>query len=444
MRLFLLAAYRYGWRLLLPPVRLLAGLDGLLRVSLGRGILPRNWRVTERFAEGGSGTEAAPALWLHCASLGEAKGMWAFALSLVEAESLVLTATTATGTDFLEKQCRSFATREGPYPRRMRACMAPLDHPAVVSRFLERYRVRGLCLYEMELWPHYLSACSARGLKIVLVSARITAKAAARYRRFGSIGARLLDELAWIQTQTESDGERFRALTKVDVLTGFDFKAAHYLDAALTETGAHPRFRSSSPSFPPPLPIAQRFAFVSLHLSELHLLLPGLVLLGQRFGLMVFPRHMSQVRAFRRLLEPLGFADHSRDPNARHLLVDSLGLVGPLLRQCHSAFVGGSFVRAGCHNLWEPVAAGAKIYLGPNLENQEAWAGLLRDRGIAEVLGDPIRIGTCGLPGPEIRIACAALLEDFQGRLDSALADGGRMIFVTFYPNVKAGTVAGV
>ncbi|MEO7425846.1 MAG: glycosyltransferase N-terminal domain-containing protein [Fibrobacteria bacterium] len=425
----ILAGYGFAWRALLPIVRAAAGSDRRMRALIGRGFLPGSWQVTERLAEGidsageAAGHGGARALWLHCASLGEAKGMWAFALSLNEAEAVHLTASTGSGAAFLRLQCRDLAARDGNGMRRLTASIAPFDHPEVVRRFLERRRVRGLCLYEVELWPHYLAGCRDLGLRTVLVSGRLSPKAFARYRRFGGAGARLLDGLAWIQAQSAADRDRFLALTATETVVGFDYKAVHFLTHSL------PAASSRLPA---------RFAFVSLHLPELRLLLPGFAPLMRRGGVLVFPRRMSEVGAFRRLLEPLGFTTYSRDPGAGHLLVDSLGLVADLLPQCHSAFVGGSLIPLGCHNLWEPLAAGLKIYFGPYVENQQASAALLRERGIAEVLNEPTRIGAVPLPGPEIRAACGTLLADLQGRLDSALADGSRRIFVTFYPNANA------
>ena len=111
--------------------------------------------------------------------------------------------------------------------------------------------------------------------------------------------------------------------------------------------------------------------------------------------------------------------------------------------ECRAAFVGGSLVPLGCHNLWEPLLAGTKILFGPHRENQESLARPLLERGIAESLADPARIGECRPPGPEIAQACASLAADLRRDLERALADGARRIFVTFYPNANVRTDAG-
>ncbi|MDB5049871.1 MAG: 3-deoxy-D-manno-octulosonic acid transferase [Fibrobacteres bacterium] len=438
MMRFHLAVYRWAWHLLLAPALFLNGLDRRLRAMTGIGFIPGTWRVTERAGAGPgarpAGSAGKRALWLHCASLGEAKGMWAFTLSLAEADDIILTANTHDGAAFLERQCAVFSKSSFAAARRIVVSIAPFDHPSVVGRFLERHGVRGLCLYEVELWPHYLSGCRERDLPVALVSGRLTEKAYALYRRFGGAGARLLDGLAWIQAQSPEDAERFRSLTTAEVCLGFDFKAAHYL--------RHRDLPETIPPQPRFLGAASRFAFVSLHFSELTLLRPGLARLMERFDLVVFPRKLAEVNRFRSVLEPMGFETHSRNPNARHLLVDALGLVEERLPECGSVFVGGSLIPLGCHNLWEPLLVGAQIRFGPYFENQRTWAGLLLECGIAEVVRDPAALGACPSPSPENATACATLVQDLRQDLESALTDGKRRIFVTFYPNVNARTAA--
>jgi 3-deoxy-D-manno-octulosonic-acid transferase len=300
--------------------------------------------------------------------------------------------------------------------RRITAGVAPFDHPGTLRRFLAAHGALGLCLYEAELWPNAVAVCGEAGLPVVQISARLTERAARLYRRFGGAGARLLDRLAWIQAQSPSDRDRFAVLTRTETLVGFDFKAAHFLDGVTSverSGGSAP-----SPRVPSPVPYASpspnasgsrtRFAFVSLHYAELLLLLPSLPRLMAHSGLVVFPRRLSETGRFRAGLEPLGFGLHSRDPEARHVLVDAMGLIGAWLPRCHSAFVGGSLVPVGCHNLWEPLTAGTKIIFGPHFRNQQELADRLIGRGIGAVLEDPAGVGSLLPPDPGIPAACRA------------------------------------
>jgi 3-deoxy-D-manno-octulosonic-acid transferase len=422
-----LAAYRAAWSLALPPIRMLAALDRSLRAAAGKGILPRRWRVAGRLGHGDgafAGAEPGP-LWMHCASLGEAKGLWALADSLPLDLPILLTATTATGADFLLDRCADLG------PGALRAArMAPLDHPGVVGAFLLRHRAIGLCLYEAELWPHYLSECRRRGLPAALVAGRLTDGGRRIYRRSGGAAARLLDGMAWIEAQSYPARERFASLTRTEVVAGYDFKAAFHLragrEAADRDSRSAGRTGGSSAG-------RTRFACISLHLRELRLLLPALANLAQHGSIVVFPRHMRELRGFRALLEPIGFREHSREPEARLLLVDSLGRVGAMLPRCHSAIVGGSFIPLGCHNLWEPLLAGARVLVGPHHSLQETLVRLMAGRGLAEVVSDPDRIADAQPPGDGFPEACRGLVEELRQGLDAALRECGKRIIATFY-----------
>src|SRR5690606_35292078 len=206
------AAYRLAWRLLLPAVRLLVAADaGIARVP-GRGIIPGRWRAAARlgYGWGGGGCGCGGTIWFHCASLGEANGLWALVSALGGSGDVLVTANTAEGAAYLEERCavgraavaRVPAQRPAGTSRSIRACVAPFDHPGLVRRFLEVHRVRGLCLYEAELWPHYLAACREAGVPAALVSGRLSPRAFRAYRGFAGAASSLLEGLAFIDRQS--------------------------------------------------------------------------------------------------------------------------------------------------------------------------------------------------------------------------------------------------
>lgn len=439
-----LLAYDAAWRLALGPLLCAARLDAFLRGRWGRGCLPPEWRVRDRLLlDPASPAGAEGAVWMHAASLGECQGLWAAYESLSggvpgdsrggdggrDAEAagpgegarpvarFLLTAQTATGFAFLAKAAER-AAGERPEVR-----MAPLDHPDLVRRFLDRHRVLALVLYEVELWPGMIRAASERGIPAMQVSARMTPGALARYRLLRGTWSPLLDRLDWIQARGPGDAERIRSLTRAPVASGADFKLARHRRAA---AGA-PAIR----------PDRRRLAFLSLHLRELRWFLPELPGLMERFPITVLPRRPEEMEAFRRILVPMGFALHGRDPGARHVLVDSLGRVGEVLPACGSAFVGGSLVPAGCHNLWEPLLAGLRIHFGPSTHNQEPLAGQLVERGIAERVTGRSQVRAWREADPGIAAACRAVarehfrfLEASEAALRARLAASLSRVFI--------------
>jgi 3-deoxy-D-manno-octulosonic-acid transferase len=261
------------------------------------------------------------------------------------------------------------------------------------------------------------------------------------YRRFGGAAFRLLDGLAWIDAQTAADAVRFARATASPAHTGADYKAIAFL----------PSGPASGPARPAgPVRRAEErtgFAFVSLHLAELHRLRRSILALAERNGILIFPRRPEEMPAFAAALEPSGFARYSVKPEARLLLVDVFGQVGALLPRCHTAFIGGSLVPRGCHNLWEPLAAGCRILFGPDYRHQRALGSLLLERGLAHVVHDPGDLALLPAPPAGQVAACAELARDLGIRLEGALRDCRDRIIATFFadaPAPQAGREAGL
>ncbi len=316
-----------------------------------------------------------------------------------KAAEILLTAGTLTGLEFLRGEAAlRFGHREKS--PRVRVEMAPFDHLPHVGKFLDGNRVAVLCLYEVEIWPHYLRACRERNIPVLLAAARLSSRAYARLRPFTQLYARLLGSLDFIQTQSEADTQRFQALgvkPPLGLETGADFRLLHYLQRASATTDA-----GKLPGLPGQ---GRGFAFISLHLAELRILLPTLRAFPSQVPVWVFPRLPQELNRFRKLLHPLGFRDFSGDsveetldPNTRlgretlqgpRLLVCRWGMVSPLLTSCYACFVGGSLIGRGCHNLWEPWLAGLRICFGPSLENQETPARFLLETKEGVIVRSP-------------------------------------------------------
>jgi 3-deoxy-D-manno-octulosonic-acid transferase len=373
----ILGIYRAAWEPLLWAVRLGAALE---RVAGGR-LWPARWRLADRLGAGSRphGNPGRPAIWLHAASLGECKGLWAFARTLGDRDAdIVLTANTTAGLDFLRKQ----AGRDAE-PARWTARLAPLDHPRVVAHFLRAHGIRALILFEVELWPHWIFAARRANVPVLWISARLTQKARRRYAGtplFAAALRRVLEGIAWTQAQTPAEAEILRGLGCASVEAGGDLRGLHYLGEAGAGSGAADRG----------IPWGARsgIAFVSIHAGELPALVPQIAAAGTETPLTIFPRRMEELPEFVKALAPQGFALHSQRPGSAHLLVDAFGLVGETLAHCRLAVIGGSFIpddTIGGHNLWEPLVAGTRIVIGPHHGNQEYLARRLADGGLLRI-----------------------------------------------------------
>lgn len=440
-----LALYRIAWEPVLWAFRFLAALEGIAHALTGRTLWPARWRLDERLFIPSSPEDArtnAGTIWLHAASLGEAKGLWAFAqilrrrLNEEQGEGntgprFLFTTNTVAGLGFLN------GALEEAGDGRQAARLAPPDHPRVAKAFLRAYDVRALVFFEVELWPHWIAATRNKkgraNVPSLWISARLTERARRRYAGnplFAGAFRRVLRDITWIQTQTEEEEHALRRLGARDVVTGGDLRGLHYL-AGLHSTATE-RLRSPADQNP-----ARRgIAFVSLHAHELPVLLPEIrkaATAPPENPVFVFPRRLEECSSFLRALAPLGFSLHSKNPLATRVIVDAFGRVGEALSQVRTAVIGGSFgasTRIGGHNLWEPLLAGTFIVIGPHHGSQAYLARRLETAGLLRVPRDD---GTSGFLNDDFAFtdrqdARAEFIDAERARLANAADHAARIL----------------
>ena len=386
--------YRLALYLAVPLVSLLLLWRGLRNASY-RG------NFAERF---GWGVPGAPhGIWLHAVSVGEVQA----AAPLVRAlharhPQLPLTVTTFTPTGAARARALFAGLAQVRY--------LPFDLPGAVRRFFSRVQPRLAVIFETELWPNLYRECARRRVPLVLASARLSARSVGRYRHLGTLFRDTLGRTALIAVQGEGDAERFRALgadpanTHVTGNLKFDFELPPDIEARAAQL----RQRYG----------AQRFVWVagSTHEGEEQAALEAHRALRaqQPQALLVLaPRHPPRFAAVAQLLEKSALEVRRRsqppqpaDAECAVLLLDSLGELVDFYAASEVAFVGGSLMPVGGHNLLEPAALGVPILTGPYNSNSDSIARLLIERGAAETVHD----------GGELGARLAALSSDPQAR----------------------------
>ena len=375
---------------------------------LWRGLRDRSyWQALgERFGWGRR-MRSAPSIWLHAVSLGEMSAAAPLALALrsrYPETPLVLTTATPTGR----------ARAKALFGEGVDVRFLPYDTPGAVARFLDLIRPRLAVIMETELWPNLFKECEHRGVPLVLASARLSAKSVSRYRRLGSLFRGIFSATSLIAAQTPKDAERFVAIgaqsARTRVIGNIKF------DMELSE-GVADRGRALRASF------GARPTWIagSTHAGEEEQVLAAHEELraGRAGGagqadalLLLVPRHPDRFRAVAELLRGRGLAFTTRSsgipPDAATpvLLVDSVGELAALYASADVAFVGGSLVPVGGHNLLEPAALGVPVLTGPHHSNSQDVARLLLEQGAAlQVAG-----------AQELAAALARLLADPEGR----------------------------
>jgi 3-deoxy-D-manno-octulosonic-acid transferase len=379
-------------------------------VVLWRGLRDRQyWQgLPERFGFGGavrgSATSAgAFTLWLHAVSLGEMTAAAPLVRALLARYShgrMLLTTATPAGRACAQALFGALAdVRYLPY-----------DTPGAMRRFIARTRPRIAIIMETELWPNLFGECARAGIPVVLGSARVTSKSARRYGGFGGLFRSLFDSNVTVAAQTADDARRFESIgaaprsTHVVGNVKFDLD----IDARSVDAGRALR-RALQPA---------RNAWVagSTHAGEDEMVLDAhATLLETRPDtlLLLVPRHKDRFDAVADLLSRRRFRfarrSHGETPLAdtQVLLGDTLGELMSFYAAADVAFVGGSLVPVGGHNLLEPAALGIPVLTGPYTDNSREIVALMLERGAAQRVAD----------AAELAGALAALLSDREAAL---------------------------
>jgi 3-deoxy-D-manno-octulosonic-acid transferase len=267
----------------------------------------------------------------------------------------------------------------------------PYDTPGSVRRFLARARPQLAIIMETELWPNLYGECERRGVRVLLANARLSAKSVARYRRFGSLFSGLFTANVQVAAQSAADADRFQSIGSAPerIHVAGNVKFDLQLAAGIIDQG-----RSLRAAFGSGRPV---WIAGSTHAGEEEQLLAAHDELKKTVAsplLVLVPRHPQRFESVATLLARRGERFDRRSAaapvraDADVLLVDSVGELAALYAAADVAFVGGSLVPVGGHNLLEPAALGVPGITGPYTANSREIARELMLRGGAVQVAD--------------------------------------------------------
>jgi 3-deoxy-D-manno-octulosonic-acid transferase len=272
------------------------------------------------------------------------------------------------------------------FPERVTHCYLPYDLPFAVRGFLDRAKPQLTVILETELWPNLLRECRSRRIPVVVASARISPRTANRYRKLASLFRAALVDVT-IAAQSVADAERFKALGAVNVQVTGNIKFDIEIPDAVRAAGSALREK-----------FGKRFVWVagSTHPGEEQAAIEAhRKLLEQRNDalLVLVPRHPRRFQEVREMLSKCGLRFVSRSsgaPITDHdsiVFVDAMGELLNFYACADIAFVGGSLIPVGGHNLLEPAALGVPVLCCPHMFAAQDMANQLKDAGgLVEVL----------------------------------------------------------
>ncbi|MGI9341960.1 MAG: lipid IV(A) 3-deoxy-D-manno-octulosonic acid transferase, partial [Gammaproteobacteria bacterium] len=384
---------------------------------------PYRQRIAERFGfVERRGTK--PSIWVHAVSVGEVMASAALVRALQERypdRDLVLTTMTPTGSARVVELFGDSVVHS----------YVPYDLASAVRRFFDRMQPELVIIVETEIWPNLFHECGLRKIPLVIASARISPKSVRRYRKVVGLFSETLSHGIVIAAQSQTDADRFRSLGAAPErihVTGnikFDFT----VDPGVPTSGRGFRHEHAADR---PVWIA-----ASTHADEEEIVLQAhrKVLESIPEALLILvPRHPERFQLVAALIDRTGFARVTRSsgrrcaPGTDVFLGDSMGELMMLYAASDVAFVGGSLVPIGGHNLLEPAALGLPVLTGPNTYNAPDIAELLLAGGSAQVIDDAHGLAaqvSLLLPDPDERARRGSIgrrvVEDNRGTLERVL-----------------------
>jgi 3-deoxy-D-manno-octulosonic-acid transferase len=308
------------------------------------------------------------AIWIHAVSVGETNAAQpVIEHFLKQGQPVLVTNTTRTG------QARAKALFDQNYPELFEAVFLPVDTVGLMQQFLQRYQPRLFILIETELWPNALAQTRQAGIPSILLNARLSARSAKGYGKFGRLTHPMLAQLSCIAAQDQATAQRFIELgadAKKVVVTGsvkFDIQPPnHLLEQAEQlkqqwQLGNRPVLIAASTHEPEEAQILVQFPKV---LAQF----PSAVLI-------MVPRHPERFERVAQLIQQNGFGLFQRSQQqeiqaeTQVYLADSMGELWLWYALASMAFVGGSFSATGGHNPLEPVRLGVPVVMGPHTFN---------------------------------------------------------------------------
>lgn len=344
----------------------------------------------------GDASRAAPLLWLHAVSLGEARAA-APLLKALRAERpgmrLLLTHTTATG-----REAGLALLQAGDIQTWL-----PCDTPGAVRRFLRLHQPMVGVLMETEVWPNVQHEARRAGIPMVLANARLSDKSLRQGRRFAALLRPAAQALRLTLAQTEDDARRLREMGADPVTVVGNVKFDMHPDEAQLAMGRQWREASDRP-----LVVAAStregeepglLAAWQASIASAGMMANGAKgqkgLGGATPRLFIVPRHPQRFDEVAALVSGQGLSLSRRSawpggrPDAQALqadvwLGDSMGEMAAYYASGRVALLGGSFAPLGGQNLIEAAACGCPLIMGPSTFNFDEAARLSELAGAAE------------------------------------------------------------
>lgn len=354
----------------------------LFRILRGKyrvGLTERLGKIPGRLLQ----AKQRPTIWVHAVSVGE---VLAVTCLIAEVQKryrtyrIVVSTTTDTGQRLARQR---FGDNDVFY--------FPLDFPFAIRPYLKALRPEAVIIAETEFWPNFLRMARGSGAKIAIVNARISDRSLRGYCSFRRVMTKILDNVSIFLAQTEEDRKRLLEIGA---------------PAARVQVSGNLKFDVPAPN-PPAIAASLRSAFEKTNSGPI--IVAGSTVEGEeplllrafeivrgshpRAVMILAPRHPQRFEQVSALVTSLGLPVFRRSLWSGEelaggiLMLDSIGELASVYALGDLAFVGGSLVEHGGHNILEPAQHGVATLIGPHYENFMDMVNLFRAADAVRVVG---------------------------------------------------------
>lgn len=335
-------------------------------------------RIDERRGVPSAARPAGKLIWFHAASVGEALSIQELVRRLGEERedlNFLITTGTRASADILHERL----------PPRALHQYIPLDVGPFVRQFLDHWQIDLAIWTESEFWPKLMVETSKRGIPMLLVNARISKKSHDRWRWIPGFAKALLRRFDYILAQDPRTGERLVRLGYARNLIEVGGTLKEGTAALACDEAERDHIASKFEARPV-------WLAASTHPGEEQIVVNAhrhAIRLSHRLLLIIVPRHPNRGADIAAHLAADGWKVALRSagdeiaPDTQIYLADTLGELGLWYRLAPISFVGGSLVKIGGHNPFEPAALGSAIIHGPHVANFADIFARLSEAGAA-------------------------------------------------------------
>ncbi len=302
-------------------------------------------------------------IWLHVVSLGEVNAALPLLnIWLKEGRTVLVTTTTPSGARQIEKHGHiNLIHRYLPY-----------DLSGAMRRFMRAYQPKVAVIFETEIWPNLICQAEKAFIPLILANACLSEKSYKGYLKAQFFFKPLFLKFSLILTQSTVDNARFLNVgaeaSKLIVVGSSKLDSEACTNDSSDLQTLKQQWGRARPTFLLASTHEDEESQIIAHFSTLQEAIPGVVML-------IAPRHLNRVAAIRQCAKAAGFVSEKRSApelitrETSIVIIDSLGELTQFYAIADYAFVGGSLVPVGGHNVLEAVAAKVPVFLGKYTAN---------------------------------------------------------------------------